>query len=184
MAKKQMSLIEAEAHTRNLRGWLYPEYVRQFDVAGSIRRKEGVVGDIEIVAVPVLTSNLFGDEVDEGMPLNQALRENGRITLAMDGPKYKQFTIGEGGPQVDLFLCTPHNRGYILMLRTGPAGFSRRMITPASKGGFMPDRITVSKGHVYVDGHPFTVSDEAALFDAWNMQVVLPEHRKALAWKT
>lgn len=127
-------------------------------VAGSLRRRLAVVRDIEIVAVPKVVTvqgGLFGDELSTTDLLNlpmialpepstadlldlrmMALLEAGTVTKRLDrngaprwGPTLKYLTFE--GARIDLFTPCAERVGWILMLRTGPAAFSRQVVLPS-----------------------------------------------------
>jgi len=150
-------------------------------IAGSIRRKQPMVGDIELVAIPKTMPDLFGTpmettEVDILLFGSSFVNE-----IYKDGSRYKQFTMqaGEGNAyQVDLFLATPENWGYILMLRTGPSDFSRKMVTPIRHGGLLPPGLKVRDGYVWNGARIVCVQTEHALFAQWGMEYIAPEERR------
>lgn len=150
---------------------------RRIEIAGSIRRQTATVGDIELVCVPdtyAIPSTLF--ETVEQSRLDDWFGAAG-ITPTKDGARYKQFAWQ--GLQVDLFVATPKNYGYIFMLRTGPADFARSMVTPAPYG-LKPPTVNVRDGFVY--NYPanqrLAVPDEAALFALWGMDYIAPSDRR------
>lgn len=113
----------------------------QLIVAGSLRRRLAMIGDIEIVAVPKverLTGGLFGDDMGPVDLLDgrmTALLDNGEVTKRLDargsprwGPTLKYLTYQ--GARIDLFTPCAERVGWILMLRTGPAQFSRQLVMP------------------------------------------------------
>jgi NTP pyrophosphatase (non-canonical NTP hydrolase) len=89
-------------------------YCDRIEIAGSLRRQANEIGDIEIVAIPTLPVNLFG-EIDGGLPTTldgylSSLLDAGHIRHVARqrwGAKLKSFmlttTAGETH-QVDLFL--------------------------------------------------------------------------------
>jgi DNA polymerase/3'-5' exonuclease PolX len=153
----------------------------RIEIAGSIRRKQPMVGDIELVAIPKTMPDLFGTpmettEVDILLFGSSFVNE-----IYKDGSRYKQFTMqaGEGNAyQVDLFLATPENWGYILMLRTGPSDFSRKMVTPIRHGGLLPPGLKVRDGYVWNGARIVCVQTEHALFAQWGMEYIAPEERR------
>lgn len=151
----------------------------RIEIAGSIRRGKAEVGDIELVAVGRPVINLLGEPTDE-TEIDWWLRERNGITIYKNGPRYKQFYAARGeeeGIQVDLFLATAANWGYILMLRTGPAEFGRRMVTPRAWGGLLPPDIQVHDGQVWRGDEALDVPDEETLFALWGTEYIAPEAR-------
>jgi len=132
----------------------------QVSIAGSLRRKKDQVGDMEIVARPILrqAKDMFGLVV-EYIPngLDEALCEmvRGDVLLPGDknGPRYKQFLVQiprRGRIKLDLFLVIPPAQwGMILAIRTGSAAFSQRLVTPRAKGGLLPSHLHVDQGAIW-----------------------------------
>lgn len=165
---------EARATAEEIVGLLQPFCV-QIDIAGSVRRKKAMVSDIEIVAIPKPTLDLFGqplERTDVDWWLDDTLPQS---DVLKNGPRYKQFIYRD--TQVDLFLATPMNYGYILMLRTGDADFSHRMVTLTTWGGFLPAGLRVDGGQVWRNGIAVSVPDEETLFQLWGMAYIPPEQR-------
>jgi DNA polymerase/3'-5' exonuclease PolX len=128
-------------------------------VAGSVRRASPDVADIEIVAAPRFapSPDLFGG----GAPRNllwEALDAKG-ASYERAGDKYRRF-VWRGTP-VDLFTCRPGNFGWILVMRTGSAAFSRHMAVRLNAAGY-----TSSEGWVARTGAPGPIEtpEEADVF--------------------
>lgn len=189
MTKTKLPLAEAtrlaDELIFNLR-----HYCERIEVAGSIRRKQAEVGDIEIVCIPKLISNeqkpLFpGDEGElivtwEGDDHIATIADAGSLTK--NGERYKQFQYL--GYQVDLFLTTPDRWGLIFAIRTGPAEFSKRLVTQKSKGGLLPDDMLVRDGELHVwqeDPGIFravATPEEVDLFRLMKLAFIAPEKRQ------
>lgn len=134
----------------------------QLIVAGSLRRRLGRIGDVEIVAVPkigrvaVTSTDLFGVNVQHrdvdllDAKLNELLAQ-GRLqkrhkadgSLAGWGPRSKYLTFD--GARVDVFSAVndwrdepppkaePDRFGWLLLIRTGPGKFSNQMVVDRGK---------------------------------------------------
>lgn len=149
------------------------------EVAGSIRRKKPMVGDIEIVAIPILRYNLVGESMAD-TAVDELLR-SWPIRLTKNGQKYKQFLFNSTGGreyQVDLFLQPdPATWGVNFMIRTGSGEFSKRMVTSVQFGGLCPDGLSVRDGRVWRNGQALDTPEESDVFRLWGMDVVPPEQR-------
>ncbi|MCC6454465.1 MAG: hypothetical protein IT328_05940 [Caldilineaceae bacterium] len=151
----------------------------RIEIAGSLRRKRPLVGDIEIVAVPILHTNLFGEPLDTS-EVDQLLSHL-PITLHKNGAKYKQLSFfGSLGNvyTVDLFLQPdPATWAVNFLLRTGSADFSHKMVTPKSQGGYKPDGYLVRDARVWHNGAAIDTPEERAIFTLWGMDYIEPEDR-------
>jgi len=131
-------------------------------VAGSLRRRLAYVHDIEVVVVPKIervTGGLFGDDevlVDRLDARMTALLDNDEVSKRLDrngtprwGPtlKYLEFR----GVRVDLFCPEAERMGWILLLRTGPAAFSRQLVVERGKKT-KDGRPGLRPAHVRCDG--------------------------------
>jgi len=160
----------AERRALEVVEWLRPG-CKRIEIAGSIRRQRPDVGDIEIVAIPMPGEGLFGPGPELPTVLDNLicdlLGRGAFLRREADGAKYKKlFTACLGGEvQVDLFLATPENWGYILALRTGPAGFSKRLVTPDWQGGLLRGEYMASGGHVSSMGAVVPLPEEREFFD-------------------
>jgi DNA polymerase/3'-5' exonuclease PolX len=132
----------------------------RIEIAGSIRRGKTEVGDIEIVCIPTPQMDLFGkkggrDVVPELFTLQlRQMQSHGWITsIEKDGPRWKRLQWRPPGCAatipLDLFITTPACWGVIFAIRTGPSTFSKQLVTPRSKNGFLPDDCKVDDGRVW-----------------------------------
>lgn len=151
----------------------------RIELAGSLRRRSELVGDIEIVAIPKLSRDLFGNPA--GSSAVDALLREWPIRLHKSGDKYKQFTFATAAGleyQCDLFL-QPDSATWAVnfMIRTGPSEFSRLMVTPRNRGGYMPVDLQVRDARVWRGHECLDVPEESDLFSLWGMAFVPPEIR-------
>lgn len=172
MPKIGLSLFPARKLADKIVKVLAPACER-IEIAGSIRRQKPVVGDIEIVCVPIMDvkTNLFNEVVsEEPLLLNRLLADllsSKRILPpTKNGEKFKQFGVpAVEGLTVDLFITTPEKWGVIFAIRTGGADFSRKMVTKKQYGGYLPDSLVVSEGRVYRGGIALPTPEESDFFD-------------------
>ena len=120
----------------------------RIQAAGSVRRSEPHVGDIEVVCVPkehsMFQKGLAGSI--EEMLANGSLKR-GRC----NGPKFQQYFLpAHGMAKLDLFLTGLDNFGLILAIRTGPASYSKSIVTQRSKQGLLKSWLKVSEGQLTV----------------------------------
>ena len=143
--RESMKRIEALGIAQGLVDDLSPACVR-IVIAGSLCRGAAKVKDIEILAIPgpgkvIETRDLF-DEVIETEHLCKVeerleiLMESGEWSWRKDvftkrwGPRYKRLRH-DTGICCDLFLTDKRRWGYQLAIRTGPAMFSKALVTLA-----------------------------------------------------
>lgn len=160
----------------------------RIEVAGSLRRMQELVGDIEIVAIPRMDIDLFGNPLDTSevdwllktWPLKSHSCLSG-VEWHKNGQKYKQFSFaGSSGYsyKIDLFLQPdPATWAVNFLLRTGNADFSHRMVTPKAFGGYKPDGYEVRDARVWRGGVAVDVLDEGDIFDLWGMKFIAPKDR-------
>lgn len=182
-------------------------YTDQLIVAGSLRRRLAYVHDIEIVAVPKVervshpVTDLFGqtleysdvDRLDER--LNQMLAA-GEVEKRLDAngtPRWGKTLryLTYRGARVDLFCPNVERFGWILLLRTGPAQFSRQLVVPKrldngrpgrtkdGRPGLLPPHIKPSDGWLTyrTSGERIETSSELAVFDLFKLAYVSPWER-------
>jgi DNA polymerase/3'-5' exonuclease PolX len=194
-------------------------YTDQLIVAGSLRRRLALIGDIEIVCVPrvetvsVTTPDLFGGETrDEGIDQLDLhltmLLDEGRVqhrrkvdgSLMGCGPRMKHFAFQ--GARVDLFCAVndwnkeppraePERFGWMLLLRTGPAPFSRQLVVPKlddrgrpgrtkdQRPGLMPAHLVAEGGWLRyrTSRERIETPDEQSVFDLFKIPYIEPWSR-------
>lgn len=153
----------------------------QIEVAGSGRRRQAIVGDIELVAIPKLCPSLevqlslFGEPSKLVSALDlligKLINEKPHFKRGTkNGPAYKNFLVNfnSAGSDIglDLFITTKEQWGYIFALRTGPSEFNRAWVTQKSKGGLLPDEFHFEGGWlVGPDGTRIPTPNENNVFD-------------------
>ncbi len=170
--KTKVPYARAKAIADGLVESLAPSCER-IEIAGSIRRQAAEVGDIEIVAIPAPIRDLLGEPIPGDTFVDLWINDQG-ITPRKNGRRMKQFDWE--GIQIDLFLASAENFGYILMLRTGPEDFSHSMVT-VQRWGLRPANVRTAGGAVYVDGRETPTPEEADIWRIWGMEPVAPEDR-------
>lgn len=114
----------------------------RIEIAGSLRRRRPFVGDIELLAIPIANHDLLGQPLEHTQLDERVASMIDRGELApgpRNGSKWKTLQICEvPGLLLDLFIVTPATWGREMLVRTGPAEFSHRMVTPRTQGGWLP----------------------------------------------
>lgn len=170
---------------------------KQLVIAGSLRRLQPTIGDIEIVAVPLWGDRPTGlfdeivtrvnllDEQCEHMLTTGAIQKRSRADGATFwGPKAKYLTF-EGVP-VDLFTPEAERFGMILAIRTGPAAFSNALVTPrgmktrAGRDGLMPSYLKQQDGWLTyrTSGERIPTPTEESAFDVLKLRYIEPADRR------
>ncbi len=140
--KRAIPLDAARAVAHQLRDMLAMACDR-IEVAGSIRRARPIVGDIEIVAtsrVEQAVAGLWGDiEATPVLPvrIDDLIADHVLDVHPSDpkrGPRYAKLWHVATGMQVDLFTPERDSFGLMLVIRTGPAAYSQRLVTDMKRG--------------------------------------------------
>ncbi len=165
-------------------------------VAGALRRRLAYTHDVDIVCVPrieTIPDGLFADRPRQVNHLEerlQAMLDHGEIDKRGDrngatrwGPTLKLLTYQ--GAQIDLFSPCLDRWGWILLLRTGPAAFSRQLVvrrgqrTKDGRPGLMPGRIAARDGWLCwrVSGERIPTPTERHAFEALDLPYADPWER-------
>lgn len=149
---------------------------KRLAVAGSIRRCKPEIGDIELVAIPLPHLDMFNQETPDDHALNYyEWRGLGRIVK--NGNKYKQIELYQG-INLDLFIVTPPAQwGIQFLIRTGPADFSKRVVTQKKFGGLLPSNFRVQDGAIWSNNHMIETPEEIGVFNLIGVPFIEPEQR-------
>jgi len=161
-----MELHQAQQIANQLKLLLQP-HCHRIEIAGSIRRKNPNVKDIEIVAIPKpYQIGLFADGI--ATVVNQWAKVKGELPC-----KYTQRILPEG-IKLDLFFATKQNWGLIFAIRTGSAEYSHQVLATTWK----------KLGYKSIDGQLHSASgkaipipEEINLFNLLNIPYTPPENR-------
>lgn len=166
--KAEMLYTEAKGIADNLVSLLTP-YCHRIEIAGSIRRKKNIVGDIEIVCIPKpYSTGLFEDGI--ASIVNQWHKVKGELEYGKT--KYTQRILPEG-VKLDLFFAEEGNWGLIFAIRTGSSEFSHKVLaTEWVKRGYKSEG-----GYLTQDGKTYEVREEKDLFARISLSYVEPENR-------
>jgi DNA polymerase/3'-5' exonuclease PolX len=160
---------------------------RRIEIAGSIRRRKPMVGDIELVAEIDPESDLGAtDRVKLALRAagvrraNPITRSDGVEVKAPWGDRYLKGLYG-GTPlecQVDLFIVRPPAEwGVVFLIRTGSAEFSQAVVTRLHRYA-----LRTEEGHIISKDDDGTVAyvpceSEEEFFRLARLPVIPPEKR-------
>lgn len=148
-------------------------------IAGSIRRLRSSIGDIDLVVQPLLIPTLDMFELPTGEPHNaltalcDAYVEEGQLARRLDvngrpswGASLKRAEFR--GLNVDIQSVTdPHTLGAWLLIRTGPAEFNKKLVTPRRQGGWLPAGFEFKDGfQLWSWGERVLTPTERSVFEA------------------
>jgi DNA polymerase/3'-5' exonuclease PolX len=178
----------------------------RIELCGSIRRTRPDIGDIDLIAIPKtepVTDPMFGERTGQTLDVLDArcdeLWAAGVLEQRLDaaghrrwGPKSKRMSFR--GLGVDLNAVEPSTLGVWMAIRTGPAIFSHRLVTPRSQRiriegvddlkrpfGLLPPGFTFPKGSGFAlhrFGGRVATPEEADFFAAIGLPYVAPERRR------
>jgi len=177
MTKEKISLAQAQRLADEIVQFLKP-YCERIEIGGSIRREKAEVGDIEIVCIPKLIEqhDLFDNVTKVTRPIDGVMSNSLFTQFRVNGALFKSFMYK--GMQVDLFLTTPEQWGYIFALRTGPREFNMKMVKQKRYGGYLPAYITLKDGEVRIGGKAIPVYTEHEFFELLGIEYLEPKDRK------
>jgi DNA polymerase/3'-5' exonuclease PolX len=141
-------------------------------IAGSLRRRQMDVGDIEIVCIPVADGLL--PDARSSLKIKTLLLKNG-YRVEMGGEHYIKAFLGE--VQHDVFITSPEQWGVIFTLRTGGPAFGRKVVTQRNKGGLLPSNLRVENGRVWRGEETMETLEECDFFNVIGMKWIEPENR-------
>lgn len=167
------------------------QYCERIEIAGSVRRKKQAdIKDIEIVCVPKvqLVTDLFGEETGSTSLLQEAFPSLCRSWhvqhVVRNGPSWKTFfiydqSVSDEGVKVDLFIVTRETWGTQFTLKTGPAEYSKWIVTEKRFGGAMPGHAKFTGSfNIEIHGEPVPMYEEKDFFEFLSLPFVEPWERK------
>jgi DNA polymerase/3'-5' exonuclease PolX len=170
-----MELSIARAIAEKLITDLIP-YTEKIEVAGAVRRGNvRDMGSIDLVAISKvdMQPDVFMQMQPAGRDrLFRHIRNAYDVTQGgRDGQKQVMFNVCEN-IAVTVSLATPETWGYILALRTGPAGLSRALVIKLKKAGYEPEG-----GRLLKDRKMVPVPVEQTVFAMAGVRYVSPAMR-------
>lgn len=177
IAATKLALARAKQLADNLVADL-GDACEQLAIVGSVRRRKPEVGDIELLAVPKFTEDLFGGAGESLLDaFLSRMVEKSLLVAIKGGDKYKQFSI----PlccKLDVFVTTPDRWGLAMAVRTGPANFSQHLVTYRKHGGYLPAHLAVRDGFAVWQGDKqLPTATEKELFELFGMKWKEPWER-------
>jgi DNA polymerase (family 10) len=174
--KNPIPLAKAEKAAAQIIAALKP-FCAQIEIAGSIRRRKQIVGDIDIVALPIDgQQQKLRDRITEGKEVIQNGPQNVYVRLT-NGMELNVFIAHPEAK--DFFTSTPTNWGSLLICRTGPREFNIGLVEHAKT---QPNGLAWNPYHgVYCEGKWIASATEEQIFAALNLEFIPPQDRSAAA---
>ncbi len=173
--KNKIPIEKARQIAEAFMDYLKLKYVKRMAIAGSVRRGEQYVGDIEIIIeiqngyhhiFQSLIKQLIAIGIIEPGPPNK-----GCINPPL-GPRY--YRLKYRGVKIDLFVVYPPAQwGIIYTIRTGPAEHSKYLMIRAKKLGY-----TIKNGQLLKNGKPIPVPDEYTFYKLLGYKKVPPPSQR------
>jgi DNA polymerase/3'-5' exonuclease PolX len=169
---------------------LFADVCERVEIAGSIRRKKVMCSDIELVIIPKIRHGGLFEETTAGSGINlqfERVRElvaSGVLADRLDkndrparGERFQRMLFK--GIPVDLFCVLPPAQwGVVFMIRTGPAEFNKRVVTPWAEGGkVLSAGLSFSEGQLIDRKRPVSTPEEIDVFRAIGLKWIEPEDR-------
>lgn len=144
----------------------------RIEVAGSVRRQQSSIGDLDLVLIPNRDDTLLPDVPGESHldrllkrltgPAAECDEHHGQcLSLTVNGPAEKKLSITHCAPRQDdgvvqkveiaagLYVVTPETWGVQLAIRTGPWAYSKALVTPEPFGGLLRWDCRIKDGRVW-----------------------------------
>jgi DNA polymerase/3'-5' exonuclease PolX len=152
-------------------------HCQRAEIGGSLRRENSEVKDIEIICIPKkikVPNGMFDTKEINDPGFVEIINSFEHIKGCAEEGKYCQRRLPEG-IVLDLFIAEPYNWGYIFLIRTGPAKFSKNMMILMKRAGYM-----MQDGIVFnANKQAIPVKDEETMFKLARQQYVPPKFRVA-----
>ncbi len=141
-------------------------HCHRIEIAGSIRRKKPIIGDIEIVVIPKpFDVGLFESGIAK--IVNRWQKVKGELPC-----KYTQRILPDG-IKLDLFFAEPENWGLILAIRTGSAEYSHKVLA----NGWVRAGYQSRDGYLWHGRDKYNCREEIDLFNRIGVKFIDPEFR-------
>lgn len=164
---RQEAIFQARKMVNHLQG-----VCQRVEIAGSLRRGKPMVSDIEIVCIPNMVQDLFGNASYLWNDIRDALAI---YPMLKGGDHYQQYDLS--CCKADVYVTTLEQWGVIFTLRTGSAAFSRKLVSPANYHGYMPEGMYIEGGRLWKAGVSLDTPEEEDLFNEMGLVWIPPEKR-------
>ena len=167
--------------------WFFCERI---EVAGSLRRKRAMVGDVEVLYVPAIETrkvDMFTNgDFNTAEEAIAELLASGIISKRPNiAPHYTWGALNKlaihcaSGIPVDMFATTANHFPMSLVIRTGPKDFNFRLIAGAEKRGFKVHAYDHGSGAFteIATGRNVYPETEKAVLRMAGLDWIEPEHR-------
>lgn len=160
-------------------------YCEQIIIAGSIRRGKAIVGDIEIVCIAktiIVEDPFFKSTIEKQLlySILDKLETQGKIRQLLKGERHRKFVLLDKDKKdiigVDLFIIPSAAQwGTNLLIRTGPEGFSKWLVSVRKPQGFK-----FQNGFKLFDpqGQVINTPSERSVFKALDLPFILIRERE------
>lgn len=160
-------------------------YCERIDVAGDVRRQVDPCQAIDLVAIPIVSPSLIGDEprpivCDE---IDALVREG-----TLDEPKMMfrrlSYRLYDRSTYFHLSFAGASNYGLVWAFLTGPRPFALQLITsrerqtPDKRPGLLPAGYDVTEAHIWHCEQMLETPDEETVFRIIDRPYRLPWERR------
>lgn len=161
----ETALAEAEAFLSYLRK---DPRIKELQYAGSLRRKQSTIGDVDILAC--VENNTDPEQVKELMRLFISYP---KVQTVLSEGETKSSVVLTGNVQVDFRIVEEDAYGAALFYFTGPKQFNIEMRTLALKRGLKINEYGIFRGEEKLAG-----KTEEDMFAALDLDYLTPEQRQ------
>lgn len=147
-------------------------FCEKAQIAGSIRRCQGKINDIDIVVQP---------KPDSWLKIIKTIRYEYDAITEKQGDKLATLHLpfvsrtGKGHIQVDLYRASQSIWGVLLLVRTGSAEYNVYLCNLALRKGL---RLQYSQGLVDSKGNVIAGKTEEEVFEALGLPFIIPQDRE------
>lgn len=160
---------------------LLEPFCDRVEIAGSLRRKNFNIGDIDIVCIPKVeqdSADLFGNKFYRVPGFSDAVNKIGNIFIGKPDTGKRVGIHHKSGIPIELYITDELNWGYIFFIRTGPAEYSHGMAKKWCLKGYHGENGKLYKN---ADGgkdkQHIILKEEKDLYEVLGYEYIEPENR-------